>query len=36
VAYFEYLDRWRSSGDFAGLEFRSAESVALAAEKSVG
>lgn len=22
VAYFQYLDRWRSSGDFAGLEFR--------------
>ena len=22
VAYFEYIDRWRSSGDFAGLEFR--------------
>jgi cation diffusion facilitator CzcD-associated flavoprotein CzcO len=23
VAYFEYLERWRSSGDFEGLEFRS-------------
>jgi cation diffusion facilitator CzcD-associated flavoprotein CzcO len=23
VAYFEYLERWRSSGEFAGLEFRS-------------
>ena len=23
VAYFEYIDRWRRSGDFAGLEFRS-------------
>jgi len=22
VAYFEYIDRWRSSGDFEGLEFR--------------
>jgi cation diffusion facilitator CzcD-associated flavoprotein CzcO len=22
TAYFEYIDRWRSSGDFAGLEFR--------------
>jgi hypothetical protein len=22
VAYFQYIDRWRSSGDFAGLEFR--------------
>jgi cation diffusion facilitator CzcD-associated flavoprotein CzcO len=23
VAYFEYIDRWRRSGEFAGLEFRS-------------
>ncbi len=23
VAYFEYIDRWRSSGEFEGLEFRS-------------
>ncbi len=23
VAYFDYLERWRASGDFAGLEFRS-------------
>ncbi len=23
VAYFEYIDQWRSSGEFAGLEFRS-------------
>jgi len=23
VAYFEYIDRWRSSGDFEGLEFTS-------------
>jgi cyclohexanone monooxygenase len=23
VAYFDYLEKWRSSGDFAGLEFRS-------------
>jgi len=22
VAYFQYIDRWRTSGDFAGLEFR--------------
>ena len=22
VAYFHYIDRWRSSGDFDGLEFR--------------
>ena len=22
VAYFEYIDRWRRSGEFAGLEFR--------------
>ena len=22
VAYFQYIDRWRSSGDFAGLDFR--------------
>ena len=22
VAYFEYIDRWRNSGDFTGLEFR--------------
>jgi cation diffusion facilitator CzcD-associated flavoprotein CzcO len=22
VAFFDYLERWRSSGDFAGLEFR--------------
>ncbi len=22
VAYFEYIDRWRTSGDFEGLEFR--------------
>ena len=22
VAYFEYIDRWRTPGDFAGLEFR--------------
>jgi cyclohexanone monooxygenase len=22
VAYFRYIDEWRSSGDFAGLEFR--------------
>ena len=22
VAYFQYLDRWRKSGDFTGLEFR--------------
>ena len=21
VAYFEYIDRWRTSGDFEGLEF---------------
>ena len=24
VAYFEYIDRWRTSGDFEGLDFRSA------------
>jgi hypothetical protein len=24
VAYFTYLDRWRNSGNFAGLEFQSA------------
>lgn len=23
IAYFDYLERWRSSGDFEGLEFRS-------------
>ncbi len=23
VAYFDYLERWRSSGEFAGLAFRS-------------
>ena len=23
VAYFEYIDAWRTTGDFAGLEFRS-------------
>jgi cyclohexanone monooxygenase len=22
VAYFDYIDRWRTSGDFEGLEFR--------------
>ena len=22
VAYFEYIDGWRTSGDFEGLEFR--------------
>jgi cyclohexanone monooxygenase len=22
VAYFEYIDGWRTSGDFVGLEFR--------------
>ncbi len=22
VAYFEYIDEWRNSGDFDGLEFR--------------
>jgi cyclohexanone monooxygenase len=22
VAYFQYIDRWRSAGDFEGLEFR--------------
>jgi hypothetical protein len=22
VAYFEYLEQWRTSGAFAGLEFR--------------
>jgi len=22
MAYFQYLDQWRSNGDFAGLEFR--------------
>ena len=22
VAYFEYIDNWRNSGDFEGLEFR--------------
>jgi hypothetical protein len=22
VAYFEYIDKWRNSGDFDGLEFR--------------
>jgi len=22
VAYFQYIDAWRSSGEFAGLEFR--------------
>jgi hypothetical protein len=22
VAYFEYIDNWRNSGDFAGLEYR--------------
>ncbi len=26
VAYFRYIDRWRSSGDFQGLEFRSSRS----------
>jgi len=23
VAYFRYIDQWRSSGDYAGLEFGS-------------
>ena len=23
VAYFGYIDRWRTSGEFEGLEFRS-------------
>ena len=22
VAYFDYIDQWRTSGDFEGLEFR--------------
>jgi hypothetical protein len=22
VAYFQYIDAWRNSGDFDGLEFR--------------
>ena len=22
IAYFQYIDRWRSSGDFEGLEFQ--------------
>ena len=22
VAYFEYIDQWRSSGDFVGLDYR--------------
>ena len=22
VAYFDYIDAWRNSGDFEGLEFR--------------
>jgi cyclohexanone monooxygenase len=22
AAYFQYIDQWRSSGEFAGLEFR--------------
>jgi hypothetical protein len=22
VAYFQYIDAWRNSGEFAGLEFR--------------
>ena len=22
MAFFQYLDRWRSNGDFEGLEFR--------------
>jgi hypothetical protein len=22
MAYFQYLDQWRTKGDFAGLEFR--------------
>ena len=26
VAYFDYLDSWRSSGDFEGLEFRNGAS----------
>jgi hypothetical protein len=25
VAYFQHIDAWRTSGDFAGLEFRRAE-----------
>ena len=25
VAYFEYIEQWRSSGDFEGLEFRTAD-----------
>jgi hypothetical protein len=22
VAYFQYIDEWRTSGEFSGLEFR--------------
>ncbi|MBI2704014.1 MAG: NAD(P)/FAD-dependent oxidoreductase [Actinobacteria bacterium] len=25
VAYFQYIDKWRTSGDFAGLEFRASQ-----------
>jgi cation diffusion facilitator CzcD-associated flavoprotein CzcO len=30
VAYWEYLDRWRTSGEFTGLEFRAARAAAPA------
>jgi cation diffusion facilitator CzcD-associated flavoprotein CzcO len=28
VAYFEYIDRWRNSGDFEGIEFRTTQAAA--------
>jgi len=32
VAYFQYIDRWRNSGEFAGLEFRSGGAIARASD----
>jgi hypothetical protein len=34
VAYFQYIDAWRRSGEFAGLEFRSPEDVQAAPSPS--
>jgi cyclohexanone monooxygenase len=30
VAYFQYIDGWRRSGEFAGLEFRTSDDLVAA------
>ena len=36
VAYFEYLEQWRTSGAFSGLEFRSGDRIVTSDEEHPG